>query len=310
MQVSLPDELLLLALHDEKGSVIPAAAAPLAGALVGAMLMELVLLGRLQETPYGTVFADRTPTGDPILDEVLTRIADADEPRSASYWVGRLAGTMPRLKDRMLDGLVTRGILERRERRILWIFPSRSFPLADAAAEQQARDRVRAVILDGQTPDRRTAALIGLVRACNLIDEIFAPHERPQAYRRIAELTSEEAAREGWLGSGLEAVLMASLLGSTLLYAHHVMNRPDEYDSDWSFSPGSSNWSSDSDTWDTNWSEPSSASDTSSWDGPSSSSSDSGSSDSGGWGGSDSGGSSDSGGGGGGDSGGGGGGGD
>lgn len=303
MQVSLPDELLLLALHDEKGSVIPAAAATLDGAIIGAMLMELALLGRLQETPDGTVLTVGTPTGDPLLDEALTRIADADAPRSASYWVGRLAGTMPRLKERMLDGLVERGILERRERRILWIFPSRSFPLANAAAEQQARECVRAVVLDGQQPDRRTVALLGLVRACNLIDEIFAPHERPQAYRRIAELTSEKASRESWFGTGLEAVLMASLLGSTLLYAHHVMNRPDEYDSDWSFSPGSSSWSSDSDTWDTNWSEPSSASDTSNWSGPGSSSSDSGSGDSGGWGGGDSGG-------GGGDSGGGGGGGD
>ena len=103
-----------------------------------------------------------------------------------SYWVGRLAGRMPRLKDRFLEQLVSKGILERRERRILWIFPSRSFPLADAAAEQQARDRIRAVILDGREPDQRTAALIGLVRACNLTDEIFAPHERPQANRRIA----------------------------------------------------------------------------------------------------------------------------
>jgi hypothetical protein len=111
--------------------------------------------------------------------------------------------------------------------------------------------------------------LLGLVRACNLTDEIFAPHERPQAHRRIGELTSEEATTSGLLGSGLEAVLMASLLGSTILYAHHAMNRPDSYDSDWSFSDSDSSW-------DTNWSEPSSASDTGSWDGPGDSGGDSG----------------------------------
>lgn len=265
MQVSLPEELLLLALHDEKGSVIPAAAPALNGALVGALMMELALLGRLQETPTGAVIADPTPTGNDVMDEVLTRIADADEPRSASYWVGRLAGRIPRLKDRLLEGLVARGVLERHERRILWIFPSRSFPLADAAAEQHARDRLRAVVLDGQTPDRRTAALLGLVRACNLTDELFAPHERSQAHRRVGELTSEEAATGGLLSGGLESVLLASLLGSTILYSHQAMNRPDDYDSDWSFGDRDGGW-------DTNWSEPSSASDT-------------GGSDSGGWGG-------------------------
>ena len=260
MQASLPDELLLLALHDEKGSVIPAAARVLNGALIGAVLMELGLLGRLQEGPDGALLlADPTPTGNEILDEASSWIAQADRPRMPSYWVGRLAGRMPRLKDRFLEQLVAKGILERRERRILWIFPSRSFPLADAAAEQQARDRIRAVILDGQEPDQRTAALIGLVRACNLTDEIFAPHERPRANRRVGELTSEEAAHEGLLGSGLEAALMAALLGATILYSHQMLNRPDDYDSDWDFG--------DADTWDTSWSEPSSESDTGSWDG-------------------------------------------
>lgn len=259
MQVSLPEELLLLALHDEKGSVIPAAARPLNGALVGAILMELGLRGRLREGPEGGLLADPTPTGDEILDEVSRRISEADAPRMASYWVGRLAGTMPRLKDRLLEQLVARGVLERRERRLLWIFPSRSFPLADAAAEQQARDRIRAVILDGHSPDQRTAAMIGLVRACNLTDEIFAPHERPQANRRVVELTSEEAVMGDGLGGGLEAVLMAALLGATILYTHQLLNRPDEYDSDWDFS--------DSSTWDTNWSEPASESDILAWEG-------------------------------------------
>ena len=72
MQASLPEELLLLALHDEKGSVIPAAARVLNGALIGAVLMELGLLGRLREGPDGALLADPTPTGDEILDEAST----------------------------------------------------------------------------------------------------------------------------------------------------------------------------------------------------------------------------------------------
>jgi uncharacterized membrane protein YgcG len=276
MQPSLPEELLLLALHDEKGSVIPAAASVLNGALVGAVLMELGLAGRVREDDDGALLAYPAPTGDEILDEALQRIAEADRPRQPSYWVGRLARRIPRLKDRLLEQLVARGVLERRERRILWVFPSRSFPLADAAAEQQARDRIRAVILEDRVPDQRTAALIGLVRACNLIDEVFAPHERSQANRRFEELTSEEAVGSGMLGGGLEAVLLGTLLGATILYSHQVLNRPDDYDSDWNFS--------DSSTWDTNWSEASSDSDSGGWDGGDSGGGDSGAGDSGGGG--------------------------
>src|SRR4051794_35131789 len=99
MQPSLPEELLLLALHDEKGSVIPAAARVLNGALIGAVMMELGLLGHLGQDDGGALLADPIPIGDPILDEARTWIARADRPRMASYWVGRLAGRMPRLKD-------------------------------------------------------------------------------------------------------------------------------------------------------------------------------------------------------------------
>jgi hypothetical protein len=289
MQPSLPEELLLLALHDEKGSVIPSAARVLNGALVGAVLMELGLQGRLRETVDGGLQVDPTPTGDEILDEAVQRVADSDRPRQASYWVGRLARRIPRLKDRLLEQLVSRGVLERRERRILWVFPSRSFPLADAAAEQQVRDRIRAVILEDLVPDRRMAALIGLVRSCNLIDEIFAPHERTRANRRFEELTSEEAVENGVFGDGLDAAMMGLLLGATILYSHHVLNRPDDYDSDWDFSSGDSG-----STWDTNWSEPSSDNDVGGWDGGDVGGGDGGSSDSGGGdsGGGDSGGSS------------------
>jgi hypothetical protein len=288
MQPSLPEELLLLALHDEKGSVIPAAAPVLNGSLVGAVLMELGLQGRLREDVDGGLQVDTTPSGDEVLDEAVRRIADTDRPRSASYWVGRLARRIPRLKDRLLEQLVSRGVLERRERRILWVFPSRSFPLADAAAEQQVRDRIRAVILDEQVPDQRTAALIGLVRSCNLIDEVFAPHERSRAHRRFDELTSEEAVQNGVFGSGLDAAMMGLLLGATILYSHHVMQRADDYDTDWDFSSDSSDT-----TWDTNWSEPSSDNDVGGWDGGDvGGSGDSGGGDSGGsdWGGGDSGG--------------------
>ena len=39
-----------------------------------------------------TLLADPTPTGNEILDEASTWIANADRPRMPSYWVGRLAG--------------------------------------------------------------------------------------------------------------------------------------------------------------------------------------------------------------------------
>src|SRR6266496_1548431 len=244
MEPTLPDELLLLALHDERGSVIPAAAPVLNSTLVGAILMELALRGRLSDNADGTLSADPAPTGDEILDDVTRRIASAEQPRDGRTWVVQLNRHMPDLKDRLLARLVAAGVLEQRDRRIFWVFPSRSFPLADGATERQARDRIRAVVLDGATPDQRTAALISLVRACNLNDEVFAPHERPQARRRTIELTEDETAESGMFGTGLDAALLFGLAGITTMYAYHQLHQSaGATNDDWAFDRDQS-WSS------------------------------------------------------------------
>src|SRR5438093_934971 len=115
MEATLPDELLLLALHDERGSVIPAAAPVLNGTLVGAIMMELALRGRLTDNPDGTLGVDPTPTGDEILDDVAQRIASAGSPQPGRVWVVQLNRQMPDLKDRLLARLVAAGVLEQRD---------------------------------------------------------------------------------------------------------------------------------------------------------------------------------------------------
>jgi len=225
MEPGLPDELLLLALHDTKGSVIPAAEPVLNGTLVGAVMMELALRGQIQEHADHTLSADPNPIGDDILDDVRQRIAGEPHQKDGRAWVERLSRQLPALRDRLLERLVAAGVLEQRDRRVLWIFPSRTFPLADGATEQQARDRIRAVVLDGQAPDERTAALITLVHACNLLDEIFAPDERPRARRRIVELVTGEMVEDGSFGSGLGAVALFGVVGATLYWAYQKLRQ-------------------------------------------------------------------------------------
>ena len=73
------------------------------------------------------------------------------------------------------------------------------------------------------------------MQACNLMDEIFAPHERSQARRRLAELTDDEETTAGMFGGGLDAFLMAALVGATTLYAYEQLRRHglDDDDSGW-----------------------------------------------------------------------------
>ncbi|MFQ5822601.1 MAG: GPP34 family phosphoprotein [bacterium] len=186
--ISLAEELLLLSWHDEKGTVLSSASMSLQYGLSGAVLMELSLMGRLHIDKKNLVVVDATPTGDDILDEALTIIKHSKRKRNAQYWVSKLSREIKNLKERLLNRLIHKGILKKEEHRILWVFPSQRYPTEDAKVEQEVRDGIRAIILDGKTPEPRMAVLISLVNACNLVGEIFSREERKVARKRVKEI--------------------------------------------------------------------------------------------------------------------------
>jgi golgi phosphoprotein 3 len=220
MEPGLPDELLLLALHNEQGHVLRAAGPALHGALVRAAMMELSLRGSLSEGTGSQLVADPTPTGDEILDDITRRIAEAERRQDAATWVSQLTQELPDLRDRLLDRMVAAGVLERRERRILRVYPSSSFPQGDDRPERQARERIRAAVLEGESPDARTLALISLVQTCHLLDEPFVPSERPAARRRIAELIGGRTAEGPSLATMLGIGALFGLVGATLQHGY------------------------------------------------------------------------------------------
>ncbi|MEW6636099.1 MAG: GPP34 family phosphoprotein [Actinomycetota bacterium] len=213
--LNLAEELLLLALEDESGRVVPAASSALDYGLAGAALMELVLSGRLGMEERRLMVVDGSPTGDWVLDGLLDRVGGSRKSRSVEHWVNIL-GTR-NLRWDLLDELVDKGVLERESRRVLWIIPQTRHPARDDAPELEVRARVRAAVLAGERPEPRVAALIGLIKACDLAEEVFSSGERRYARERLAEISSDEmigrAVSETVAGvqAGMQVAMMASV---------------------------------------------------------------------------------------------------
>lgn len=215
--LSLGEELLLLAMDDERGTVHGAAAAALPFGLAGALLLDLTLRGRLAAEGNDLTVADRTPTGDDLLDEALATIAGARRARSARHWIARLSGGASHLKDRLLGRLIWRGILRREDRPILGIIPSPRYPAVDFTTEWELRQRIRATVLEGEAPDARTAVLLSLVQACRLADAIFTREERAPARRRLHEIARGECVGTAVAEAvaGMEAAAAAAVIAAT-----------------------------------------------------------------------------------------------
>jgi hypothetical protein len=195
--LTLPEELMLLALDDAQGTVTPNAQQPLRMGLVSATLTELTLTGKLRFDANGNVIvANAAPTGDGLLDEIVDRIGRATPPRPAPQWLQYFTNAMPNIEGRVIDKLVQRGALRVEESRRFLILKEPRFPQGNSGFEQSTKNRLRDVVLNGAQPDERTMALIGLVKMCNLVETVFPYTEWEQVRRRIDELTSPQFA--GW----------------------------------------------------------------------------------------------------------------
>jgi hypothetical protein len=198
----LATDLLLLALDDERGTVLPQAAIGLDYGLAGAVVMELALRGRIR-LDGEVVSTTGTATDDALLDDALRTIA-ATPGKDLSHWVRHLSRDLDGLRQRLLDRLVARGTLEKRERRVLLLFHQNVYPERDARVEHDIRARVDAALLHGEMPDAPTACLIHLAAACRVTDAIYPRDQHEAIKARIAELDDAGAA-----GANVVAALVA-----------------------------------------------------------------------------------------------------
>ena len=189
---TIAEQLLLLGLHDEKGSVVLSASTALPYGLAGATILDLYFQKRIKFEDKNIHVVDHTPTGNNILDETLDLLCTATKIRDAKYWVNRVHGKVKGLQGRLADRLVEKNILAKEEHRLLWVFNYSRYPTQDFAPEYDIRNTIRNIVLYDQQPTEKEAALISLVKACELVNEIFSREERKTAKKKIKMITEED----------------------------------------------------------------------------------------------------------------------
>jgi hypothetical protein len=188
---TLAEDLLLLALDNDKGTVSWARSSALHYGLGGALLMDLALNGRIDLREEKIVIVDPSPTSDAFLDTALDTIRASQRLRDARHWVGQLGGRAE-LQEQLARRLVQRGIVREQEHEFLRVFHGNRFPTSDFGPEAMLRDQLRDAALGIAEPDIRTRMLLSLVNACDLADGLFSREERPQGRRRIKALVEGE----------------------------------------------------------------------------------------------------------------------
>ncbi len=220
----LPEKLMLLALRDDKGSVVFSASTALPFALAGAVLLELFFRKKIVMADKKVRFLDAKLTGERVLDRTLRLMQESAKPREVKHWVTRIQRNMKDLKREITKSLVKKGILKQEGRRILWVFEVKRYPTLNAVPEMEIKQRIRSIVMYNHPPTDEDIALLSLVNACDLVGEVFPKNERKQARQRLKELTRDEAigkavsaavAEITTAGSGAVAVNVAVTAGAS-----------------------------------------------------------------------------------------------
>ncbi|HSM04156.1 MAG TPA: GPP34 family phosphoprotein [Longimicrobiales bacterium] len=221
----LHHELLLLALHDDKGTLVFGQMVELG--LAGAVLAELLLEERVVLKPEGrkgrplVTVVSRATLGDEVLDAGLRRLTDAKRRADPARTVSRLSG-IPQLRNRTALALCRRGVLREEEDRVLVLFKRRVYPTVDPGPEQALVQRVRRAV---DEPDAdvgpRTALLVALARATHALRAIWTAKELRARKARLEALSTLSgpggaAAREAvQAAEAAMMVVMASTVAAT-----------------------------------------------------------------------------------------------
>ena len=184
------EELLLLLHSDESGYFVPIPEWQMSCALAGAVLMDLAMEDRIDSDLTSLTLTSATPTGDELLDPSLGDIAQEEQVYTPQYWVERIATRRADdIGDGAIERLVRTGIFES-DAGGFWTLSTKvtrtgRYPLVDGRSGEEIKGRIMRVLLDGEIPDPREVAIIGLVNYCGGFRVMMEPEEYELARDRI-----------------------------------------------------------------------------------------------------------------------------
>ena len=187
----LHEELLLLGLKDDKGSV--AIDRRTNYAIAGGVLVELALRGAIDFDEETYVVVNATPGLAPVPSEDLLAECFAEiskgEPLPAMALVPRLAAKK-HVRHRVAEPLVQRGVLDKR-RKVLGI----RYPTLDGRPEAELTERLsKALLSDAGEVAPRTAAAVAIGRAAHVLRNNFDKKMLKQRSSRIDQLANASQA--------------------------------------------------------------------------------------------------------------------
>ena len=221
-ELYLHEAIMLLALKDKEGTVF--SGVHYTYAIGGAILAELMLNQRLSLEEKGkksyAVVQDPKPLSDPLIDECLNKVVQAKKRQQLATWVSRFA-TVKKLKHRMAEKLIQKGILREEEDKVLGIFTRKVYPEFNPEPERKLMQRLeQAIFTDDQNIDAHTVVLLSLVKNAEYLNRLFDKKRLKTRNDRIEQVINGELtgkATQAAIQAMQAAVMVAAIMPAIIV---------------------------------------------------------------------------------------------
>lgn len=207
MNLTLIDQLTLLALDDEKGKFIPDSTT-FSYALAGALILELILEEKVAISDEYVKLKDRSSTGDVILDEYIKKIDESKKQRKIKSWIDRFGQRSDKIKQATLKKLIDDRILEKKEEKILWVFNADKYPTYNPRPENQLRARLYDIVVNHHNPTLKEVMILNLVESCRLEYEVFGK-ENAKVFKKEIKRIKKDSEVSGVVNKSIKEICEA-----------------------------------------------------------------------------------------------------
>lgn len=219
----LHEEIMLLALRDREGTIDTGSMYKYA--IGGAILAELLLSNRIRvekiKKKKFVELVDPKSTGDPVIDECITKLQTSKRRATLETWVSRFTGVKD-LKNRIAIQLCRRGILRTDEDTVLLFFKRKIFPEVNPEPEKELiRKLENAIFTDVDEIDPRTVVLLALADSADLLKMVFDKKRIKGCKNRIKEIINGEMTGQATKEAieAMQAAVMVAVITPTIVAA-------------------------------------------------------------------------------------------
>ena len=194
----LHEEIMLLALQDDKGTVAWGTyyQYALGGAILAELLLNNLISIEVSKKKKMVNLVGTTSVVEPVIDECLKKISSAKRRASVQTWVSKFA-ELKRLKHRIATQLCKRGILQVAEDKVFLFFTRKVYPEINPEPEKALIERLRKAIFTNTADiDPRTVILLSLANSAGLLKLVFDRGELKSRKARIGQIVNGEMVGE------------------------------------------------------------------------------------------------------------------